>query len=122
LQVGGKHAAEFVQKANQATVVIKMAVADDQRLDPLGIGTHELHVVDQGVRRISEVDHHRALRVPGARFDVQRQAPLVMQRATIIRSARRRLDLGTIRLAWAQKQIVGAVDQHAHREPVDHRR
>src|SRR5262249_20841057 len=69
-----------------------------------------------------EVDHHGVPLTGALGFYIERQAPLVVQRAAIIARARGGLDLDVLHLAWTQEQIVGTVDQDPHRNRVDNRR
>jgi len=62
--VGRQHVAIFLQKADQAAVMVEVTVANDHSVDLRGIGAGQLDVVEQRFRRIAEVEHDRALFIP----------------------------------------------------------
>jgi hypothetical protein len=94
----------------------------DQRLDLLRVGADIINVVVERFGGIAEVDHDSVLLAGVLRFDIERKAPLVVQRAAIVALARGGFDLDILHLAGTQKQVVGAVDEDAHRKLVDDRR
>ena len=87
LYVGRKHAAIFVEEADQAAVVVDVPVADDQRLDLARIDLQQAHVVDDRRRRVAEVQQDRALVLVALRFEVERQTPFVVQHVARIGAA-----------------------------------
>src|SRR5262249_11381553 len=56
------------------------------------------------------------------RLQKQRKAPLVVETATVVLLARRRLDRHAVACTRPQKQVVAAVDQHPNGELVHGRR
>jgi len=64
-------AAVFVEKADQAAEVVIVTVADDQRLDPLGIDPKQFRIVEQRLRGVAEVEHERALFGRALRLEIK---------------------------------------------------
>ena len=79
LHVGRKHAAIFVEKADQAAVVVDVPVADDQRLDLARVDLQQAHIVDDRRRGVAEVQQDRALLLLALRFEVERETPFIVQ-------------------------------------------
>src|SRR5262249_57578409 len=77
-----------IEKAEQPAVMVEMAVAHDQCLDLLRIGADIVDVVVERFRGVAEVDHHGVPLTGALGFYIERQAPLVVQRAAIIALAR----------------------------------
>ena len=61
LHIGGQHAAVFLQEADEAAVMIEVAMAHDHCIDLAGIGAGQFDIVEQSFRRIAEVEHDSAL-------------------------------------------------------------
>ena len=60
LKIRGQHAAIFVEKRDQAAVMIEMAVADDQGVNLFRVYAQQLDIVQERVRRVSVIEHQRA--------------------------------------------------------------
>jgi hypothetical protein len=100
--------------------MVEVSVADDERPDRLRVDLAQFDVIEQGLGRVAEVQHHRMLCTAALRLHEQRQAPLVVYRAPVVVVARRRLDLDAAHRSRPQEQIVRPVDQHAHRNAIHH--
>ena len=121
LDIGRKDVAVFLQEADEATVVVDVAVADDQRLDLGRVHLKESHIVDDGRRGVAEVEQDRALLLLTLQFQEERQAPLIVQDVACVRAAAWPWSLvnDTIDRAGRQKLVMLLVDQNADRELVD---
>ncbi len=89
----------FRQETDQATVMIEMAMADDQRIGLGGIGFEDADIVEQCIRAVTEIEKDRALFGSALRFQIERQAPLIVQHLTIIGATARPRRLALYRLA-----------------------
>src|SRR5262249_16166793 len=112
----------LVEESDEPTVMVEVAVADDQGLNLLRVGADKINVVVKRFGGISEVNHHSVLFGVALRFNIQRQAPLIVQRPTIVGLARGRFNLDAFHLTWTQEQIVGAVNKDMYRDFIDDRR
>src|SRR5262249_57114757 len=56
-----QHRAVPIEKADEPTVMVEMAVAHDQRLDLLRVGTDIIDVVVERFWGVAEVEHHSVL-------------------------------------------------------------
>jgi hypothetical protein len=122
LEVRRQLVAVLVEKAHQAAPMIEMAVADDERAHLAGIGFDELDVVEQRLGAVAIIEHDGPLLVVALRLQVKRQSPLIVQGPAEIRRPRRRRDAHAVRLVRPEEQVVAAVDEHADRQLVHHRR
>ena len=77
-EIGGEDVPVLIEKSDQPTVVICVPVAEDQRIDFARIGPGNFQIVDQRLGSEPVVEHQRASLVRALRFDIQRQAPLVV--------------------------------------------
>ena len=86
LDVGRHHRAVFLQEANEAAIVIDMPVADDHRLDLRRIDLEQIHIVEN-CRGVAEVEQDRAVLCAALRFQIQREAPFIVQHVARARAA-----------------------------------
>jgi hypothetical protein len=99
-----------------------MPVAHDEALDLVPVETHQVHVVEQSVGGVAEVEQEVTRVRTDARLEAERQAPLIMQRLAVVgaRIGRGTRDLDPLGLG-RPRRVVGAVDQHSDRQAVHHR-
>ena len=109
------------EKPDQAAVMVEMPVAEDQRIDPRRVDLHDLQVVGIGLGGEAKIQQIATCFHAPLGFDVQRQAPLAVERFA-------RRSIGTSALhgkaglfGAAQKDIVRAVGHLLHNDPVDRR-
>jgi len=102
--------------------MIVVAVARDQSLHLRAVDADDLHVVEQRVLRVAEIEHQVARVRTDARFERERQAPFVVQRLAEVRRRENAgaLRLDPLRIAHAGR-VVAAVGDHADRQAVDRR-
>src|SRR5262249_54527272 len=111
----------LAQEADQAAVMVDVAVADDQRLDIGRIGFEKSHVVDERRRGVAEVEQDCALLLSELRLQEHRQARLVVQDVATVGAAPRPRALmnNSVDRAAAQVLIMLLVNQYADRQLVD---
>ena len=101
--------------------MVEMPVAEDQRIHLRRVDLHDLQVVGIGLGGEAEIQQIATCFPAPLGFDVQRQAPLAVERFA-------RRSIGTSALhgkaglfGTAQKDIVRAVGHLLHNDPVDRR-
>ena len=121
-KIGGQLVSVLLEEADQAAEVVKVTVARDERLRLRGIDLHDLHVVEERVRRVAEIEQDLARLPAHARFEREREAPFVMQRLARVVG---RDEAGAARLhpfrGADTRCVVARVGKHTDRQVIDGR-
>ena len=120
-KIGRQLVAVFLQITDQAAVMVEVAVTQDQTLHFRIVDAEDLHVVGERIGGVAIVEQQIARFTALARFEREREPPLVVQRFSEIGGPDAgALDLDPFRL-WKLRRVVAAVGHHFDDQTVDDR-
>src|SRR5205823_899648 len=110
----------LLQEADKPAEMVVMPMTDDQRPDRRWVDAQDLHVVEQRLGRVTEIDHRPLRLAAEAGFDEKREAPLVVEDAREFATAGS-LNLDAADLLGRKEGVVSAVHEHTDRKRINFR-